>query len=50
MALATWQYYMKEWEVKLENNMYEIAYRVKIKEDKLKEIVELLKEYEIIKD
>ncbi len=50
MALATWQYYMKDWEVRLENNLTEIAYRAKIKEDKVKEIVELLKEFEILKD
>jgi hypothetical protein len=45
-----WELYMKEWEKKLERNRYEILDRLKINNDKLDEIINVFKEYEVIID
>lgn len=48
--LAPWQYYMKDWEVKVENHLTEISELTDIPEEKIMKLIEWLKEYEIIKD
>jgi hypothetical protein len=46
-----WQLYMKDWELNLDRNRYDIMDKLGIRNvDKLDEIIEVLKEYNVIID
>jgi hypothetical protein len=51
MALYHWQEKMKQWELNLDRNRYDIMDKLGIKNvDKLDEIIDVLKEYNVIID
>jgi hypothetical protein len=53
MALYHWQEKMKQWELNLDRNRYDIMNKLGIHykdTDKLDEIIEVLKEYNVIID
>jgi hypothetical protein len=53
MATYAWQKYMKQWELNLDRNRYDIMDKLGIHykdTDKLDEIINVLKEYNVIID
>jgi hypothetical protein len=51
MALYHWQEKMKQWELNLDRNRYDIMDKLGIRNvDKLDEIIDVLKEYNVIID
>jgi hypothetical protein len=51
MAIYPWQEKMNDWELNLDRNRYDIMRKLGIKnDDKLDEIINVLKEFEVLKD